>query len=87
LLLELIERYFSAPPTSHPLTSDEPWANSSRWPQVVIEQSEKQSTVLPPVGRWQALSEIDRHALFVLGRSKHAHEEFIAAMTLFFKDA
>jgi len=25
--------------------------------------------------------------LFVLGRSKHAHEEFIAAMTLFFKDA
>ena len=87
LLLELIERYFSAPPTSHPLTSDEPWANSSRWPQVVIEQSEKQSTVLPPVGRWKALSEIDRHALFVLGRSKHAHEEFIAAMTLFFKDA
>ena len=87
LLLELIERYFSAPPTSHPLTSDEPWANSSRWPQVVIEQSEKQSTVLPPVGRWQALSEIDRHALFVLGRSKHAHEEFIAAVALFFKDA
>jgi hypothetical protein len=87
LLLELIERYFSAPPTSHPLTSDEPWANSSRWPQVVIEQSEKQSTALPPVEKWQTLSEIDRHALFVLGRSKHAHEEFIAAMALFFKDA
>jgi hypothetical protein len=87
LLLELIERYFSAPPTSHPLTSDEPWANSSRWPQVVIEQSEKQSTALPPVEKWQTLSEIDRHALFVLGRSKHAHEEFIAAMVLFFKDA
>ncbi len=87
LLLELIERYFSAPPTSHPLTSDEPWANSSRWPQVVIEQSEKQSTALPPVEKWQTLSEIDRHALFVLGRSKHAHQEFIAAMALFFKDA
>ena len=87
LLLKLIERYFSAPPTSHPLTSDEPWADSSRWPQVVIEQSEKQSTALPPVGRWQALNEMDRHALFVLGRSKHAHEEFIAAMTLFFKYA
>jgi hypothetical protein len=87
LLLELIERYFSAPPTSHPLTSDEPWANSSRWPQVVIEQSEKQSTALPPVEKWQTLSEIDRHALFVLGRSKHAHEEFIAAVALFFKDA
>ena len=86
LLLELIERYFSAPPTSHPLTSDEPWADSSRWPQVVIEQSEKQSTALPPVGRWQALNEMDRHALFVLGRSKHAHEEFIAAMNLFFKN-
>ena len=38
LLLELIERYFSAPPTSHPLTTDEPWADSSRWPQVVIER-------------------------------------------------
>ena len=87
LLLELIERYFSAPPTSHPLTGDEPWANSSRWPQVVIEQSEKQSTALPPVEKWQTLSEIDRHALFVLGRSKHAHEEFIAAVALFFKDA
>jgi hypothetical protein len=87
LLLELIERYFSAPPTSHPLTSDEPWANSSRWPQVVIEQSEKQSTALPPVEKWQTLSEIDRHALFVLGRSKHAHQEFIAAVALFFKDA
>ena len=86
LLLELIERYFSAPPTSHPLTSDEPWADSSRWPQVVIEQSENQSIALPPVENWQALSEMDRHALFVLGRSKHAHQEFIAAMNLFFKN-
>jgi hypothetical protein len=83
----LIERYFSEPPTSHPLPSDEPWADSSRWPQVVIEQSEKQSTALPPVEKWQTLSEIDRHALFVLGRSKHAHEEFIAAVALFFKEA
>ena len=87
LLIEIIEHYFSAPPTSHPLTGDEPWADSSRWPPVVIEQSEKQSIALPPVGQWQALSEMDMHALFVLGRSKHAHEEFIAAMTLFFKNA
>lgn len=86
LLLELIERYFSESPTFHPLTSDEPWANSLRWPQVVIEQSEKQSTALPPVEQWQTLSEMDRHALFVLGRSKHAHQEFVAAMNLFFKN-
>ena len=86
LLLEIIERYFSEPPTSHPLSDDQPWADRSRWPQVVIEQSENQSIALPPVGNWQALSEMDRHALFVLGRSKHAHQEFIAAMNLFFKN-
>lgn len=87
LLLEIIERYFSEPPTSHPLTSDQPWADRSRWPQVVIEQCGNQSITLPSIEKWQALSEMDRHALFVLGRSKHAHEEFIAAMVLFFTGA
>lgn len=86
LLSQIIERYFDAPPTSHPLSKEEPWADRSRWPQVVIEQNEKQSIALPPVTQWQALSEMDRHALFVLGRSKHAHQEFIAAMNLFFKN-
>lgn len=86
LLTEIIERYFSAPPTSHAPISNAPWADSSRWPQVVIEQCRIQSITLPPVERWQSLSGVDRHALFVLGRSKHAQEEFIAAMCLFFGD-
>lgn len=86
LLIEIIERCFSAPPTSHPLSEDEPWADRSCWPQVVIALCAHLSIALPPLAQWQALSEMDRHALFVLGRSKHAHEEFIAAMNLFFKN-
>lgn len=86
LLNEIIEHYFSAPPTSLPLSNDAPWADRSRWPQVVIDQCAKQTISLRPVEQWQALSDMDRHALFVLGRSKHAHEEFIAAMSLFFGD-
>ena len=86
LLIEIIERYFSAPPTSQPLSDDAPWADRSRWPQVVIDQCGKQSITLRPVQQWQGLSDMDRHALFVLGRSKHAHDEFIAAMRLFFGD-
>jgi hypothetical protein len=86
LLTEIIERYFSAPPTSHPLSDDAPWANRSRWPQLIVEQCGMQSISLPPVERWQELSDMDRHALFVLGRSKHAQEEFIAAIRLFFGD-
>lgn len=86
VLVEIIERYFSAPPTSQPLSDDAPWADRSRWPQVVMAQCEHQSITLPPLTEWQALSDTDRHALFVLGRSKHAHDEFIAAMRLFFGD-
>jgi hypothetical protein len=86
LLTEIIERYFSVPPTSHPLSDDAPWANRSHWPRVVIDQCGKQSIRLRPIEQWQGLSDMDRHALFILGRSKHAHEEFIAAMRLFFGD-
>lgn len=85
LLMEMIDRHHAVPPTPHPLTGDEPWCDLARWPQVVIDQCERQSTALPPVERWSALSEADRHALFVLGRSKHSQGEFKAAMRLFFE--
>lgn len=84
LLDEMISRHHAVPPTPHPLEGDEPWRELSCWPQVVIDQCEKQHIPLPTVTKWQALHEADRHALFVLGRSKHSQAEFIAAMRLFF---
>lgn len=85
LLDEMIDRHHAVPATAHPLSGDEPWRDLSRWPQVVTDQCEKQSLMLPSVERWQALGEADRHALFVLGRSKHSQAEFVAAMQLFFR--
>lgn len=86
VLNDMIDRHHAVPPTPHPLEGDEPWRTLSRWPQVVADQCERQGLLLPAISRWQALSEADRHALFVLGRSKHSQAEFIAAMRLFFGD-
>lgn len=84
LLNAMIERHHTVAPTPHPLTGDEPWRDVSRWPQVVVDQCGKQSLPLPPREKWTVMSEADRHALFVLGRSKHSQAEFVAAMRLFF---
>ncbi len=84
LLNEMIDRHHAVPPTPHPLEGDEPWRELSRWPQVVTDQCERQVVALPPLARWAALAEADRHALFVLGRSRHSQAEFLAAMRLFF---
>lgn len=86
LLADMIDRYHAVGTTPHPLSGDEPWRELSQWPLVVVEQCLKQAVALPTVERWQALGEMDRHALFVLGRSNHAHQEFIAAMSLFFEN-
>jgi hypothetical protein len=83
-LNDIIERHHGVPATAHPLQGDEAWRELSRWPEVVVDQCERQSVSLPPLARWQAMTEADRHALFVLGRSKHSQEEFVAAMRLFF---
>lgn len=84
LLDDMIGRHQAAPPTPHPLAGDEPWRDLSRWPQVVADQCEKQDALLPPLRQWQVMAEADRHALFVLGRSRHSQAEFVAAMGLFF---
>lgn len=84
-LSEMINRHHAVPPTSQALTGDEPWRDLSRWPEVVVNQCGKQQLPLPSIEQWRALAEADRHALFVLGRSKHSAMEFVAAMKLFFK--
>ncbi len=86
LLNEMIDRHHAVPPTPRPLEGNEPWRETSRWPQVVAQQCEMQGIVLPSVERWKVVGEADRHALFVLGRSKHSQAEFAAAMRLFFGD-
>ncbi len=85
LLNEMIDRHHAVPPTPHPLEGNEPWRDSGQWPQVVTDHCERQSIALPSIECWSALSEADRHALFVLGRSKHSQAEFMAAMRLFFE--
>ncbi len=82
-LHELIDHHFGEPATAQPLTGDEPWLDASRWPQVVIDQCEREGLSLPPIERWSMLDEAQRHAMFVLGRSKHSQREFRAAMRLF----
>ena len=84
LLNEMIDRHHAVPPTPHPLQGDEPWRDLSCWPAVISDQCVNQQIALPPLDRWKALGEADRHALFVLGRSKHSTPEFVAAMQLFF---
>lgn len=84
LLNQMIDRHHAVPATPHPLSGDEPWRDRSRWPSVVSEQCVKQQLELPSVERWAKLDEAYRHALFVLGRSKHSQTEFVAAMGLFF---
>ncbi len=83
-LFEMIDHHHAVPPTPHPIEGNEPWRELSAWPQVVIDQCNNHKIALPAVERWRSLSEADRHALFVLGRSKHSHAEFVAAMRLFF---
>ena len=84
LLNQMIDKHHGVPPTSHPLTGDEPWRDVTRWPEVVVDQCGKQQLELPEVEQWRSLGEADRHALFVLGRSKHSQGEFVGAMKLFF---
>lgn len=85
LLHEMIDRHHAVPPTPHPLEGNEPWRDRSRWPVVIADQCERQQLTLPPLQRWASLGEADRHALFVLGRSRHSQAEFVAAMRLFFE--
>lgn len=84
LLNQMIDRHHAVPATPHPLSGDEAWRDLSRWPAVVAEQCARQQLALPSLEKWAALDETDRHALFVLGRSKHSQAEFVAAMGLFF---
>lgn len=71
------------------LIADEPgagkeeWRNLHAWPGVVVRQCAMQGLPLPPLHHWQALAEPDRHALFVLARSNHSQQEFLAALALF----
>ncbi len=83
LLHALVDRHFGEAATSHPLTGDEAWLDASRWPQVVIDQCEREGLALPSLERWAMLDEAQRHALFVLGRSKHSQREFVAALGMF----
>ncbi len=83
LLHALVDRHFGEAATAHPLSGDAPWLDASRWPQDVIDQCERESLALPPVERWSMLDEAQRHALFVLGRSKHSQREFRAALSSF----
>ncbi len=85
LLNRMIDRHHAVPATPHPLSGDEPWRDLACWPLVVREQCVKQQLELPSVEKWAALDEADRHALFVLGRSKHSQAEFVAAMQLLFE--
>ncbi len=82
LLHSLVDRHFGEAATAHPLSGDEPWLNASQWPQAVIDQCEREALALPPVERWSALDEAHRHAIFVLGRSRHSQREFRAALLL-----
>ena len=79
----LVDRHCGEAATAHPLTGDEPWLDASRWPQVVIDQCAREAMVLPPLERWSTLDEARRHAMFVLGRSKHSQREFKAALQRF----
>ncbi len=84
LLHHLVDHHVGEAATAHPLSGDEAWLDASRWPQVVIEQCHREAVPLPAVEQWARLDEAQRHAIFVLGRSKHSQQDFRAAMVLFF---
>ncbi len=82
-LHHVVGRHFGEAPTKHPLSGDEAWRDRSRWPQVVIDQCNHEELSLPSVHRWTSLDDPSRHALFVLGRSRHSQREFLAALKHF----
>lgn len=83
LLHHLVDKHFGEAATAHPLTGDEAWLDASRWPQVIIDQCEREALRLPAVEQWGRLDEAHRHALFVLGRSRHSQREFTEALRQF----
>ena len=82
-LIRMIDRLGGAALVEEPMTGEEGWRTTQRWPDVVVRQCEAQHLPLPPLSKWQSLIEADRHALFVLARSNHSQTEFVAAMAMF----
>jgi hypothetical protein len=82
-LIRMVDRLGGAALVEEPMTGEEGWRTTQRWPDVVVRQCEAQHLPLPPLSKWQSLIEADRHALFVLARSNHSQTEFVAAMALF----
>ena len=82
-LIRMVDRLGGAALVEEPMTGEEAWRATQRWPDVVVRQCEAQHLPLPPLSNWQSLIEADRHALFVLARSNHSQTEFVAAMALF----
>jgi hypothetical protein len=82
-LIRMVDRLGGAGLVEEPMTGEEAWRTTHRWPDVVVRQCEAQHLPLPPLSNWQSLIEADRHALFVLARSNHSQTEFVAAMALF----
>ncbi len=82
-LIRMVDRLGGAALVEEPMTGEEGWHTTQRWPDVVVRQCEAQHLPLPPLSKWQSLIEADRHALFVLARSNHSQTEFVAAMAMF----
>ncbi len=82
-LQRLVETYFKSPVDAHPASGTEVWRLLHNWPEAIVQQCELQGLALPALSYWQGLHEADRHALFILGRSKHSQTEFVQAMRLF----
>ena len=82
-LIRMVSRLGAAPLADEPVTGEEDWRTTQVWPDVVVRQCEAQHLRLPPLSKWQSLTEADRHALFVLARSNHSQAEFVAAMAMF----
>ncbi len=82
-LIRIADRLGGAVLTEEPMTGDEGWRITHAWPDVLVRQCEAQHLPLPPISQWQRLIEADRHALFVLARSKYSQKEFVAAMAMF----
>lgn len=82
-LIRMIDRVGGDALREEPMTGEEGWRATQRWPDVVVRQCEAQDLPLPPLFKWQSLIEADRHALFVLARSNHSQAEFVAAMAIF----
>jgi hypothetical protein len=82
-LLGVIERCGFGSAESLPIDPNPEWADPAKMPERIIRNSAELGLAPPSTQQWQALSLLQRFALFKLTRPGHSNENFVPALREF----